>query len=646
MSKPIVSVLIPVYNVEKYLERCLESLINQTLTQIEIVCVNDGSTDNSLKILEEYSKKDSRIVIVNKPNGGLPSARNAGLDVAKGKYVGFVDSDDYVQTDMFEKLYQTAEREKSDIVICGANIFPEETRATDWLYACLSPEYKHMEDFNADFLFFDQTVTPFLWRTLIRRDLIEENNLRLREDIMLGEDKAFQCKVYPLAKSITVIPDKLYNYFWCREDSLMSQMVYENPEKKIFGHGKMIAHIADTVKKYADKRNMKKDFLEWSIPFLYDDFICLALNRKIELAKKVLPAWESCGYNEYKYELPEWKREMVDYFEQVSEENPVDPVLSVIVPVDIEAEYIADMLQTLEAQSLKEMEIIIVNNGTKNENYAVLHKYLFQDKRVRLLNIAHGTYANALNKGIQLAEGTYMDFMETCDWYEDSEALHEWITQITVSRNDLCGCNYFCKNTPESVWGESRNTSGKSTVTEKMLESDFHSVIFNTNFVKENELKFEESNILTGFEFLAKACMKTDKMSWSDKNAYVHRKIYHQDWISTDKCKSVLKVLSELMASAKENGCGYLQFKILDMVNSDVLGKIILHNTRAFKGNPADFPEGENSQVEVIQCLMKILNNVDRELLKDSGYKIGSQYMKTLYEIIEERQKFLADMSN
>ena len=273
MSKPIVSVLIPVYNVEKYLERCLESLINQTLTQIEIVCVNDGSTDNSLKILEEYSKKDSRIVIVNKPNGGLPSARNAGLDVAKGKYVGFVDSDDYVQTDMFEKLYQTAEREKSDIVICGANIFPEEPRATDWLYACLSPEYKHMDDFNADLLFFDQTVTPFLWRTLIRRDLIEENNLRLREDIMLGEDKAFQCKVYPLAKSITVIPDKLYNYFWCREDSLMSQMVYENPEKKILGHGKMIAHIAGTVKKHADKRNMKKDFLEWSIPFLYDDFI-------------------------------------------------------------------------------------------------------------------------------------------------------------------------------------------------------------------------------------------------------------------------------------------------------------------------------------------------------------------------------------
>ena len=87
MSKPLVSVLIPVYNVEKYLSRCLESILKQTLTQIEIICVNDGSTDGSLEILEKYQKEDSRIIIINKENGGLPSARNAGLDRAKGKYV-------------------------------------------------------------------------------------------------------------------------------------------------------------------------------------------------------------------------------------------------------------------------------------------------------------------------------------------------------------------------------------------------------------------------------------------------------------------------------------------------------------------------------------------------------------------------------
>ena len=134
MNKPIVSVLIPVYNVEKYLKKCLDSVVNQTLTDIEIICVNDGSTDGSLKILEEYRSIDSRIKIINKANGGLPSARNAGLNAAKGRYVGFVDSDDYIEPNMFEKLVDVAEHEESEVVICGANIFPEKPRADVWLY--------------------------------------------------------------------------------------------------------------------------------------------------------------------------------------------------------------------------------------------------------------------------------------------------------------------------------------------------------------------------------------------------------------------------------------------------------------------------------------------------------------------------------
>ena len=125
MRRPIVSVLVPVYNVEKYLPRCLESILQQTLSDIEVICVNDGSTDQSAQILENYAEIDKRIIVITKENGGLPSARNAALNKACGKYIGFVDSDDYIQPDMFEKLVNTAEKKSSDIVICGANIFPE-----------------------------------------------------------------------------------------------------------------------------------------------------------------------------------------------------------------------------------------------------------------------------------------------------------------------------------------------------------------------------------------------------------------------------------------------------------------------------------------------------------------------------------------
>ena len=114
-----VSLIIPVYNVEKYLSKCLDSLVNQTLRDIEIICINDGSTDNSLKILEEYSKNDSRIIVINKENSGPSVARNSGMEIATGEYIGFVDSDDWIDLDYFEKLYNSAVENSADIAVAS-----------------------------------------------------------------------------------------------------------------------------------------------------------------------------------------------------------------------------------------------------------------------------------------------------------------------------------------------------------------------------------------------------------------------------------------------------------------------------------------------------------------------------------------------
>lgn len=105
---PKVSIIIPVYNVEKYLRECLDSVIQQTLQDIEIICVNDGSTDNSLQILKEYAQNDSRIKIIDKPNSGYGQTMNVGMQNATGEYIGIVEPDDYVELDMFETLYNTA----------------------------------------------------------------------------------------------------------------------------------------------------------------------------------------------------------------------------------------------------------------------------------------------------------------------------------------------------------------------------------------------------------------------------------------------------------------------------------------------------------------------------------------------------------
>ena len=116
---PQISVIIPVYNSEKYLPQCLESIVGQSYGDIEIICVNDGSKDKSTEILNSYAAKDERIKIINQKNKGQSAARNAGLDVATGKYIAFVDSDDVIDFRFFEILYTAAERSGSEVVCCG-----------------------------------------------------------------------------------------------------------------------------------------------------------------------------------------------------------------------------------------------------------------------------------------------------------------------------------------------------------------------------------------------------------------------------------------------------------------------------------------------------------------------------------------------
>ena len=129
---PVISVIIPVYNAEKYLEKCLNSVIKQTLKDIEIICINDGSTDGSLNILQKYSEKDKRFIIIDQKNSGQSVARNKGLSVAKGEFIGFVDSDDWIDDDFYEKLYDAAIEYKADIA--AGNILRVNENETNVFY--------------------------------------------------------------------------------------------------------------------------------------------------------------------------------------------------------------------------------------------------------------------------------------------------------------------------------------------------------------------------------------------------------------------------------------------------------------------------------------------------------------------------------
>jgi glycosyltransferase involved in cell wall biosynthesis len=194
MSK--ISIIVPVYNVEAYLRRCLDSLVNQTLKDIEIIIVNDGSKDNSQSIIDEYAKKDERIKALIKKNGGLSDARNFGMKYAKGEYLAFVDSDDYVDLDMYENMYNKSLTDKADIVECDFI----------WEYPQKNKIDKSKIDKNMII-----STRVVAWNKIYRRNLIANNKI----DFPIGlryEDVLFCYKLLPYVKSIAYVDKPFYHY--------------------------------------------------------------------------------------------------------------------------------------------------------------------------------------------------------------------------------------------------------------------------------------------------------------------------------------------------------------------------------------------------------------------------------------------------
>lgn len=211
-----ISIIIPVYNTEKYLSQCLDSVLNQTFKNIEIICVDDGSTDNSYKILEEYAGKDSRIKVIHQDNKGSSAARNAGLEIASGKYIGYVDSDDWIDFHMYKRLYSIAEKHRVDIVSSGLLI---EGAYTSEHYDTISPGYycdEQMEYVRANVIYcLEQKETGLrgsLCCKLFLKDFLKKIQLKVPEVLSFAEDKMCIITCVLEAKSIFSLKEAYYHY--------------------------------------------------------------------------------------------------------------------------------------------------------------------------------------------------------------------------------------------------------------------------------------------------------------------------------------------------------------------------------------------------------------------------------------------------
>lgn len=212
---PKISIIVPVYKVEEYLHKCIDSILAQTFTDFELILINDGSPDNCGRICDEYARKDSRVSVIHKENGGQASARNVGIDMAKGEYIGFVDSDDWIEPDMYELLYNLCTENDCDISnICSIIYFKDRIQKNG-----SHPLVIHSRSEAMKAMLMGELYDEVVWTKLIKRTLLEDIRFPIG---IVYEDTAFTYKVIHKSKKVCSIGAPKYHYIK-REESTMDR---------------------------------------------------------------------------------------------------------------------------------------------------------------------------------------------------------------------------------------------------------------------------------------------------------------------------------------------------------------------------------------------------------------------------------------
>lgn len=298
---PQISIIVPIYNVDKYLDRCMQSLLNQTLKDIEIILVDDGSLDKCPEMCYEYSKKDNRIKVIHKQNAGLGYARNSGLEIATGEYVAFIDSDDYVDLHMFEKMYEEAISANYDAVFCGVN--------------CQLQNMKFIKKFDSERLLTNNDILNYLgdmiannvsekndrnecmsvWNAIYKRQIIIDNHIKfVSEREFVSEDIIFNFCFLFKSKKIRKIPDALYYY--CNNPQSLSRCF---AEEKIWNtiklYNKLLGFIDCEEKKFL-KNKIIRLFIGYNLSYvkkIQESNLSLKKKKELFLSISNLEEWRT-----------------------------------------------------------------------------------------------------------------------------------------------------------------------------------------------------------------------------------------------------------------------------------------------------------------------------------------------------------------
>ncbi|MBR3605855.1 MAG: glycosyltransferase family 2 protein, partial [Candidatus Gastranaerophilales bacterium] len=416
---PKVSVIIPCYNAEKYLKECLDSVVNQTLKEIEIICVDDGSTDSTLEILKEYTQKDNRFTILTQENLHAGVARNAGLAVARGEYLSFLDSDDFFELDMLEKMQFKLDENKAEIAASGFYRYDSETNkdiqiskiSEKYIVGLFSPQ-----EFKQDLF---QISTPAAWSKMYKRDFLINKEIRF-ESLKSTNDLTFTDVAFCLANKIVTMNEPFVHYR-INSNCNISANRGDKTENFIEAIKKVKTILSQRKKFNTFKDTYYKQFVAsaiWELGF------CSDLNYYKKIQNKVGSL------------LPENYKKM--FFESTEKR------ISIIVCVYNDDKYINEALESLLKQTYENIEIICVNDGSTDNSLKILEEYAQKDERIKIINQKNQGLACSRNNALKIASGKYVVFVDSDDYIVENacEVLFEKAEKFNLDMLSYGGVNF------------------------------------------------------------------------------------------------------------------------------------------------------------------------------------------------------------
>lgn len=554
---PKVSIIVPVYNVEKYIEECLQSIISQTYKNLEIIAVDDGSPDKSYKIVERLAKKDSRIKLIRQENRGLNGAREAGFKESTGEFISFVDSDDVIHPQFVEQMMIPLLNKKAEFSICQYENFkecPEFVKVAPGIFPVRRSRV--VKRFLTEDLCVPQVFYQTAWGKIFPRKMIEQIDWKF-SNYKINEDEFFSTMIYSILRgrvAMVIVPMYFYRQ---NPDSIMSSV---KKEYNNFFEGEKITKI-EMFKRFNERRlelfpKFKLDILRHFWYHLIESSGDLIGGRGAEsdicnfadIFERHKDGFEA-SFEKYGIDLRSrrifalLKIKGGQNIGQIYEDLPK---ISIIVPIYNAEKYLEETLNSLKSQTFSNFEVILVNDGSKDSSGEICDRFTEGDSRFRVFHRENGGVSRARNFGIEQATGQYITFVDADDTL--TPIALELMSVEVVDDVDIVSAQITIKNGDRLY-----NTDGRvlnvpfgrefnlKTVDFREMNSFMDGLnypvakLYRTDFIRSYQIKFPK-DIRFGEDlvFVAKSLFLADKIKAIEDWVYIYRRDDDNDHSATN----------------------------------------------------------------------------------------------------------------